>query len=102
MGVETDRVMKLYAPHRKYPAKKYKELKETVIKLINKLSPEKNKTFSLKKLVELPGTRGLLRQALKGKFFAGDLYAYKNIIQELVRKDKMLLHKNGFNYVRIA
>lgn len=98
-----NKVLKYYAPHRSYPKDKYEELKETVVAVIEELAPELNVRFDMTKIVERKGTRGLLRNVLKReKFKPEDRYAFYNIIQELIRKDKFLFHKGGKYYARIA
>lgn len=93
--------LQYYAENKSYPQKKYDELKKAVVTVIKKLTPELNRSFDLNKVKVPGGTKGLLRDYLKKKMVDEDRYAFRNIIQELIRKDKFLLHKGGRFYLRL-
>ena len=95
-------MLKYYAPNKSYPEKSYAALKKVVIDMIEEVSPELNRRFDMNILMHPRGSKGLVRDKLgRDKFSDLDRYAYCNIIQELIRKDKMLLHKGGRHYVRL-
>lgn len=95
--------LKYYAPYRTYSKAKYEVLKKALIKVIEKLTPEVDRKFDVYKIV-VPGkgTKGLLRDEMGVKNFKDeDLYAYYNALQELVRKDKLLVCVASRWYARI-
>lgn len=94
--------LKYYAPDKTYPEKKYATLKNAVVDVIKKLSPELNKKFDVDKIVKSKSSKGLLRDKLgRDNFGDNDRYAFLNILQELIRKDKIIVHVSGSKYARI-
>lgn len=75
-------------------------VKKALIAVIEKLQPELNRKFDIRKIIAPGGTRGLLRDELKKKLLPEDRKIVSSIFADL-KKEKILYHIAGTFWTRL-
>lgn len=79
---------------------RYDVIREHLIKVINEFQKEVLHSFDMKSVIELPGTRGLLRKSLPD-LKQEERKTVLQILQDL-KKENILYHKNRTYWVRLV
>jgi hypothetical protein len=75
------------------------EIKKALVEIIEKVQPEEMHSFEMSKIIANNGTKGLLRD--KVGITIEERKIVKELIQELIREDEILIHKSGDTYIRV-
>lgn len=74
-------------------------LRECLLQAITKLEPELERSFDMQKIIDLPGTRGRLRDVMPD-FKLEDKKLFQEVLNEL-KEDGTLFHKNRQLWARM-